>query len=144
MNLTKTAINKFLAENKYKSVVDNVELITVAAVKNFLENYVKLTSETKYHYDCIPNNLSTESFLEVWKEWVDERKKMRKTLTETQAIRQLKMLEGHGEKNAIDIVSKSLTNGYQGLFYPAKEAKREQVSNKWDKILRDRNDKHGL
>ena len=64
---------------------------------------------------------------EIWAEWVQFRKEIRKPLKHTTIKLQLKMLEKNKE-NHVEILETSIQNGWQGLFpnkarvYPQKEA----------------------
>jgi len=52
---------------------------------------------------------------EIWAEWVQFRKELRKKLVQTTINRQLKFLEKHKE-NHVAILEQSIQNGWQGLF----------------------------
>jgi len=68
--------------------------------------------------EVIPEVLNTEAFSEVWDEWVQHRKKIRKPLDESNIKRQLKKLAGYGHDGAIASINESLDNQYQGLSPP--------------------------
>lgn len=67
----------------------------------------------------IPDPLKTPEFVRAWQQWMTFRRGMKKPgnwLTMFQA--QLKFLARYDAKTAVEILEKSITNGYQGLFEP--------------------------
>ena len=73
--------------------------------------------------DLIPTKLQTDSFITVWREWIDYRKELKKPLKESTAKKQLKFLSQQSEPELI--IEKSIMNGWQGLF-PIKEQTTNQ------------------
>lgn len=76
-----------------------------------------------------PEKFKTEKFIEAWQEWETFRREKRCTLTESTAKKQLSMLADFEENEAIAILDKSITNGWQGLFPESvKKAENEELS----------------
>ena len=76
-----------------------------------------------------PEKFKTEKFTETWTEWETFRREKRCALTETTAKKQLAMLSKFDENEAIAILDKSITNGWQGLFPESvKKAENEELS----------------
>jgi hypothetical protein len=68
----------------------------------------------------LPPELDTPEFQKAWGEWEQHRKELKKTLTPSTTIKQLKMLAKHPVTTAIATIEISIQNGWQGLF-PEKE-----------------------
>lgn len=59
---------------------------------------------------CKPANVSEQ----VWADWCQHRKEIRKQLTKTTCARQAKTLAGHHDPDAV--INQSISNGWTGLF----------------------------
>ena len=59
---------------------------------------------------CKPANVSEQ----VWADWCQHRKEIRKHLTKTTCARQAKTLAGHHDADAV--INQSISNGWTGLF----------------------------
>lgn len=62
-----------------------------------------------------------QRFKDAWHEWLEYRVKTKKRLSRFAADKQLKMLEGMTEDEAVACINRSITNDWQGLF-PEKKA----------------------
>lgn len=78
--------------------------------------------QSQMRVDGLPENVHPE----IWDEWVEHRKQIRKKLTPNTIKRQLKQLEGMGP-DANDSIMQSITNGWTGLF-PVRKAKKEPTN----------------
>lgn len=58
-----------------------------------------------------------EKFMEVWDEWENSRKENKKPLTPTARKMQLAKANKHKIKDAVWVISRSIENGWQGLFW---------------------------
>lgn len=64
----------------------------------------------------IPPELDTPSFRAVWADWLVDRRRRRKAVTQKAATMQLSSLTPLGPDRAIECVQSSIANQYQGLF----------------------------
>ena len=80
-----------------------------------------------YFLLLLPEKFNNEEFIKVWSEWVDYRISKKKTLIESSAKKQIEMLSK--QLNPINIINKSILNGWQGLF----EEKDNGTSNGFSK-----------
>jgi hypothetical protein len=72
----------------------------------------------------IPDLLASHpGFLEQWAAWEQHRRELKKTLTASTRNSQLLMLSRHGPAKAVEMLSRSITNGWTGLF-PSDDAGR--------------------
>jgi hypothetical protein len=81
----------------------------------------------------VPQNLIFEVFGEVWDDFVDHRKQMKKPLTELAAKKQLQILSEMDPQDAVTAMNNSIANGWQGIFEP--KATKQQQSPSGDKPL---------
>lgn len=98
--------------------------------------YTEYTEKTKkrknddFFLGLIPEDLKKDGFVEVWKDWVQFRKELKKKLTVTTVKQQLKFLTAN-PRDAKFIIQKSIQNGWQGLF-PLKPD--EQSNGGWGEL----------
>ena len=90
------------------------------------EETEKNREEKKYSLSKIPDNLNTESFISMWKEWVDYRIKKKKPMIDTTVSKQLKLLAKVPVANAISAIDNSIANGYTGVFPKADKTDQKQ------------------
>jgi hypothetical protein len=64
----------------------------------------------------VPESLGTAEFTTAWLDWLADRAKRRKPLTERAATEQLRLLEPLGPLRAVECIRLSIANGWQGLF----------------------------
>ncbi len=65
----------------------------------------------------LPDNLLEDSkFLEVWLDWVEYRKEIKKPLTSVAAKRQIKLLSDYSIQVATAMVDQSINMGWRGIF----------------------------
>ena len=76
----------------------------------------------------IPDELKTDIFIAVWKEWKEYRKEMRKPLKPTTIKRQFARLKKYSSETAAAMLVQSIENQWQGIF----ELKDGRVANKRD------------
>lgn len=73
----------------------------------------------------IPKHLNTPKFSEKWKAWIGVRKAMKKPKSwGVLFAEQLEWLSKYSEPQAIEIISTSIMNGWQGLFPPKKQTQQ--------------------
>jgi hypothetical protein len=70
----------------------------------------------------IPSELSGAGFLESWNNWLSHRNEIKKPLTPTSTVQQLKKLATMGETRAIEAINHSIGNGWTGIFEPKSDA----------------------
>ena len=70
---------------------------------------------------AIPDALDVPAFGEVWNQWQQHRREIRKSLTSTAASAQLAKLASLGVDRAIVALKHSIANGWQGIFEPKEE-----------------------
>lgn len=88
---------------KKKSVTSDVTSVT--------------TEENRIEENRIDKELPLWLNKEKWNEWLEYRKQSKKKMTELTIRKQLKFLEIY-KKDHVQIIDKSITNGWQGLFAP--------------------------
>jgi hypothetical protein len=64
----------------------------------------------------LPPTLNLPAFAEIWREWIDYRREIKKPLTDRNAKAQLADLAKLAPSRAVDCIRSSIANGYQGLF----------------------------
>ncbi|MDH7605502.1 MAG: replication protein [Melioribacter sp.] len=86
---------------------------TITNKENNKENINK--EEDSFFINLIPESLiKRKGFIQVWKEWIEYRKSIKKKLTEFSVKKQLKFLEL--QPNPIEVINQSIRNQWQGLF----------------------------
>lgn len=76
----------------------------------------------------LPECLRTEEFKAAWIEWLTDRKKRGKKVTELAAEKQLEKLASVGSRKAIQSINQSIENGWIGLFEPRGQYLKMQVA----------------
>jgi hypothetical protein len=71
-----------------------------------------------------PLALSSDRFREVWSGWMRYRCELHKPLTESTIKQQVALLESFGHDAAIVSIKNSIRNGWQGLFDPRGDTRR--------------------
>jgi hypothetical protein len=74
----------------------------------------------------IPEELDTPEFQATWAEWVQHRIELKKPMKPTSAKTLLKTLAKAGERKAIESITHSIANGWQGVFEPSAGAVGKQ------------------
>jgi hypothetical protein len=64
----------------------------------------------------IPKKLDTPEFIESFNEFIQYRKKIKKTLSDISAKKQLKKLSEFSVEDAIKMIDQTIANGWQGIF----------------------------
>lgn len=62
----------------------------------------------------------SEAFIKAWNSWIAYRKEIKKKLTHSTIDKQFAEMKKWGEQKAILSIELSITNGWQGLFEPAR------------------------
>ena len=75
----------------------------------------------------LPEHLDTPKFRSAWDEWVVDRKRRRRPLTEGAVKRQLKKLEPCSEQQALDAIDAAIDGGWQSFF--PKDDKHERKTD---------------
>lgn len=119
-------IRAFIAETGAKP--SEIELV-VKLIPNGYKWHVQLKKQRKNSYTIEEHLKLLEEegdilnkilgFKELWKEWFEYRKELKKKLTLKSAKQQLNLLKQH-PADAVDIINNSIMNGWQGLFPPKK------------------------
>lgn len=114
--------HKNVTKMSQKNVTD-VTQHTAQHVTNFCDKSVtreekrrEEKNKDKNPLPPFPENLKTPEFETAWSNWQTYRTEKRKTLTPSTIERQLKMLSEAGPKDAIAMIEKSISNGWDGLF----------------------------
>ena len=83
----------------------------------------------------IPKSLDTPTFVSVWKEWMEVRKKKKACKDwHTLFSKQLEWLQDFGPAVAVEIINKSIRNDWQGLFPPLRR-RMEPINRTVDRVL---------
>jgi len=69
----------------------------------------------------------SKTFVQTWKEWLQDRKDRKKSVTKISAKRQANLLSAYSPQEAIKIIDRSIQNGWTGLFPLDKAANSCQV-----------------
>jgi hypothetical protein len=77
-----------------------------------------------------PATLDTEAFREIWQEWTDYRKELRKPYTPRGKQAALAKLSTMGEARAIAALHYSMAQGWQGIFEPSCTARAKAERNR--------------
>jgi hypothetical protein len=77
----------------------------------------------------IPTSLNVPAFLECWADWVEYRNQLRKPLTSIGVKTLFKRLESWGADKSVRALSRSMENGWQGVFDPEGEPYGNGISN---------------
>lgn len=74
---------------------------------------------------------------DVWMNWINHRNEIKKKLTPTQSKAQIKKLTKWYEQgyDVNKIINQSIQNGWQGLFEPKDEVKKNDITNQARKLL---------
>jgi len=80
-------------------------------INNNISNNNKVDLEIHF-----PNELLNISFKTKWDEWIKYRKELKKGLTSSTAIKQIKMLSAYQSNIACEMLEQSMVNGWQGIF----------------------------
>ena len=79
--------------------------------------------------DVFPESLNCTTFKNIWKQWREHRKQIKKPMTVLAEEKSLSKLSSLSLSDAIHTVENSISNGWQGLF-PDKVADSRQSSNR--------------
>jgi DNA-binding MarR family transcriptional regulator len=104
----------------------------------------KSRSENKNETDTEPLPLVLphgETFKRAWGEWVNYRTKTKKRLSRFAQEKQLGLLQGLTEQEAVECINRSIANDWQGLF---PEKKPKYGSKPFSKILTKEDHDHGF
>lgn len=82
----------------------------------------------------LPPQLDTDEFRATWAAWEQYRKEIRKTLTPSTRVKQLKLLEPLGATVAIETINRTIQNGWIGLF--PEEKKRGTTGSQGTSVSR--------
>ena len=78
----------------------------------------------------VPENLNTEKFRSVWREWEKYRKEKRQTLKPSTVRKQFEFLAAYDVETAIKIIEQSIMQGWTGLFeLKANKSSPQQQNN---------------
>lgn len=66
----------------------------------------------------IPPDLDRPEFLEIWNDWIQDRRERKKPVTAGAARRQLKKCQGWGITKSIQIINNAIEKGWLGLIEP--------------------------
>jgi len=67
-----------------------------------------------------PLPFESEAFSKAWQSWIDYRREIKKPIKQTTMLAQWKEFKKWGEQKAIIAIEQSITQGWQGLFEPAR------------------------
>jgi hypothetical protein len=72
--------------------------------------------ESKEELITLPESLQTPDFQTAWDSWILYKKEAKKKLTNSTASKQLAKLEPFGPEIAIQMINRSIENGWSGIF----------------------------
>ena len=86
-----------------------------------------INSKDIFFINLLPKKFKeNKKFIHTWKEWIEYRKERKTKLTEMSAKRQIKMLSNYSVESAIEIIDRSILNGYTGLFENKNSSKNKR------------------
>ena len=86
-------------------------------MNNKLSKFTKIKNKEKDFLILLPDNLLEDNkFLEVWIDWVEYRKEIKKPLTNVAAKRQIKLLSQYSIQVATAMADQSINMGWRGIF----------------------------
>jgi len=93
------------------------DMNTDMGVEKKTPSIVKPKAQTEF-----PTELDTPEFRATWAEWIQHRIELKKPMKPTSAKTLLKSLAKAGEQKAIESITHSMANGWQGVFEPSASA----------------------
>jgi len=90
------------------------DMNTDMGVEKKTPSIVKAQPKTEF-----PEELDTPEFRATWAEWIRHRIELKKPMKPTSAKTLLKTLAKAGERKAIESITHSMANGWQGVFEPS-------------------------
>jgi hypothetical protein len=90
------------------------DMNTDMGVEKKTPSIVKPKAQTEF-----PTELDTPEFRATWAEWIQHRIELKKPMKPTSAKTLLKSLAKAGEQKAIESITHSMANGWQGVFEPS-------------------------
>ncbi len=94
--------------------------VTQVNASNAMQKQKQKKKEEGDFVAVFPDHLDTEPFRQTWKEWETARKAMKKAKNwHSLFSHQMKLLGKYDASTAIEILEKSLRNGWQGIFPPS-------------------------
>jgi hypothetical protein len=69
----------------------------------------------------LPQDLQSPELIALWGQWIDHRAEIRKPLTPTATHKQIETMSGWGVARAVEAMSLSIRNGWQGIFEPSEQ-----------------------
>jgi hypothetical protein len=90
------------------------DMNTDMGVEKKTPSIVKAQPKTEF-----PEELDTPEFRASWTEWIQHRIELKKPMKPTSAKTLLKTLAKAGEQKAIESITHSIANGWQGVFEPS-------------------------
>jgi hypothetical protein len=84
--------------------------------------------------NLLPDSLKTDKFKVCWCEWLEERKKTGKKVTERAAVLQLKKLSEFGHEGAIRSINQSIEAGWRGLFEPKEKSSGGRKTERYSMV----------
>jgi len=100
------------------------------------EEVVKVSKESKSINVVFPDSLNTSEFHEVFKQWIQHRKQLKKPATVNALNLQLKKLEHLNSSEAIKEVEKAIERGWQSFFPEQSNVKVEDNDSEMSHIMK--------
>ena len=93
-----------------------------------------------------PEELGTPEFRATWAEWIQHRIELKKPMKPLSAKTLLKTLAKAGERKAIESITHSIANGWQGVFEPSAGAvgSSSKKEDGLDQFLKEANERNGI
>lgn len=107
--------------------LSGTKIIIYETTKQKTENKQETKSAPSHKvYAQIPKELSGETFVKAWKEWIEYRNQRKSKLTPLTMKKQLNKLAPLGTDKAIKTIERSIENGWLGLFTEDKSGKPDR------------------
>ena len=108
------------------TIAEHIDCISGLALERIIELEKKLAKYESANKNITPpNGINTIS----WNEWIEFRKSKKKPVSQLAANKVFKWLVNYSPQEQQDIVNKSITNDYQGLFEPKVQHENSQRNN---------------
>jgi hypothetical protein len=83
----------------------------------------------------LPEQIRTEAMQDAWLRWGKHRREIRKPLTQTQCLEQLRQFADWGESRSVAAINHTIIKGWQGIVEPDQSSSTTQGERKSNREL---------
>jgi hypothetical protein len=128
LSAAKKALQRSIEDEQNSTKSTDVEVSSTKSTVTVNDTVTVTVTDTKKKKE-IRYAFDSDIFKNKYNDWLEFRKQKRKPLAAQSIEQQMAFLKRYGEDVAIQIIDKSIMNGWQGLFAP-KEGEAEPVRNR--------------